>query len=121
MLDIIGAGATAQATQDWPTIWSQSVERERASREIEAFHSAGANRPVVEELLSSEFATSWVTQVKENTVRLSVQYWRDTPYVVAKLALSILGSLLVGFTFFQTGDSQQGTQNKVFVRGSHPH
>ncbi|KAH9006547.1 hypothetical protein EDB86DRAFT_2824755 [Lactarius hatsudake] len=33
---------------------------------------------------------------------------------LAKVALNLVGALLIGFTFFQAKDSIQGTQNKIF-------
>ncbi|KAL0957047.1 hypothetical protein HGRIS_003146 [Hohenbuehelia grisea] len=41
-------------------------------------------------------------------------YWRDPDYIVAKFMLNIVGGLLIGFSFFKTPSTQQGTQNKLF-------
>ena len=35
---------------------------------------------------------------------------------MAKVALNVVAGLLVGFTFFKSKDSLQGTQDKLFVR-----
>jgi len=40
--------------------------------------------------------------------------WRDPSYIVAKLALNITGGLFIGFTFWRSKDSIQGTQDKLF-------
>jgi ATP-binding cassette subfamily G (WHITE) protein 2 (SNQ2) len=47
--------------------------------------------------------------------RAFANYWRTPSYVLAKLALNIFGGLLIGFTFWMADNTQQGTQNKVFV------
>ncbi|KZV90437.1 pleiotropic drug resistance ABC transporter [Exidia glandulosa HHB12029] len=115
MLDVIGAGATAAATQDWHSVWHQSPERQAVQEEIEHVHSEGRSRGAVEATFRSEFATGWFYQVKELLNRLAVSYWRNPTYIMAKFVLSIFGGLFIGFTFFHSKDTQQGTQNKLFA------
>jgi ATP-binding cassette subfamily G (WHITE) protein 2 (SNQ2) len=63
-----------------------------------------------------EFATPWLYQMKELFIREASSYWRDPTYLIAaKIALNVLAGLFVGFTFYQSKDTQQGTQNKLFV------
>ena len=66
--------------------------------------------------IASEFATGWLYQLKQLFTRLAISYWRTPTYVMSKFMLSILGGLLIGFTFFHSKDTLQGTQNKLFVR-----
>ncbi|KAH7099818.1 pleiotropic drug resistance ABC transporter [Auriculariales sp. MPI-PUGE-AT-0066] len=115
MLEAIGAGATAQAKQDWHQSWLNSPERHTVQEEIDQFHREGEKKGAVQTALKREFATTWFYQVRENLARLAVAYWRDPSYVMAKFALSALGGLIIGFTFFTAPDSQQGTQNKLFA------
>jgi len=42
--------------------------------------------------------------------------WRDVDYLFGKLMLNIINGLFIGFTYFKTNDSIQGTQNAAFVR-----
>ena len=119
MLEVIGAGATAQSTQDWHQSWLDSQERRLVQDEISHFHNEGQKKGAVETTLKREFATNWFYQVQQNLVRLGRAYWRDVDYIMSKFALSALGGLIIGFTFFQSPDSQQGTQNKLFVRRAH--
>ncbi|KAH7106585.1 pleiotropic drug resistance ABC transporter [Auriculariales sp. MPI-PUGE-AT-0066] len=114
MLEVIGAGATAHATQDWHKIWLQSSERDEAGKELNEIH-AKSSKTAVNTKISGEYATTWFYQLGQNLARLATEYWRDTPYIMAKLALSAIGGLLVGVSFFQAGDSQQETQNKSFA------
>jgi ATP-binding cassette subfamily G (WHITE) protein 2 (SNQ2) len=116
MLDVIGAGATATSAQDWDAIWRGSSEAARTQDEIDAYYAEGRNRPAVTADLHSEFATPWLYQVKELFIREASSYWRDPTYLIAaKIALDVLAGLFVGFTFYQSKDTQQGTQNKLFV------
>ncbi|KAF6764440.1 ABC-2 type transporter-domain-containing protein [Ephemerocybe angulata] len=115
MLDVIGAGATATAKQDWKSIWQNSNECHETRERIDAIHAEGRARPPVETELHSEFATSWLFQVKELFAREAQAYWRDPTYLMAKLVLNGVSGLFVGFTFFKSKDTQQGTQNKLFA------
>ncbi|KAJ2929810.1 hypothetical protein H1R20_g7294, partial [Candolleomyces eurysporus] len=115
MLDVIGAGATATSAQDWDAIWRGSPEAARTQDEIEGFYAEGRNRPAVTADLHSEFATPWLYQVKELFIREAQSYWRDPTYLIAKIALNIVAGLFVGFTFYRSQDTQQGTQNKLFA------
>ncbi|KDR70391.1 hypothetical protein GALMADRAFT_254847 [Galerina marginata CBS 339.88] len=115
MLDVIGAGATATSQQDWYEIWKTSPEAKQVQEEIEAIHTEGRSRPAVQTELRSEFATSWSYQLWELLKRDAEAHWRDPTYLMAKLILNAVGGLFIGFTFFHSKDSQQGTQNKLFA------
>ncbi|KIJ16544.1 hypothetical protein PAXINDRAFT_113734 [Paxillus involutus ATCC 200175] len=115
MLDAIGAGATASSVQDWHHIWSTSPEHTRLHAEVDAILAKGRSTPPVSVSIGSGFATPWVYQVWTLLVRNLTDYWRDPTYLMAKLMLNITGGLFIGFTFFQRGDTLQGTQNKLFA------
>ena len=116
MLDVIGAGATATSEQDWHQIWLNSPECMNVQHAIDNIHSEGRGRPAVGLTFHTEFATSWMTQTKELLQRNAQAYWRNPTYIMAKLILNVVGGLFIGFTFFKSEDTQQGTQNKLFVR-----
>lgn len=118
MLDIIGAGATATSEQNWYTVWERSKEAAQLQEEIEGIISEGRRKPAVEATLTSEFATSWLYQTSELVKRGQIAYWRNPTYLLGKMALNVVGGLFIGFTFFQAHNSQQGTQNKLFVSRS---
>ncbi|KAG5650931.1 hypothetical protein H0H81_010506 [Sphagnurus paluster] len=115
MLDVIGAGATATSTQDWHAIWRSSEESKRLQKEVDEIHTTGRNHPPVEATLQSEFATSWLNQTGLLLKRNLQAYWRDPTYLMAKLVLNVVGGLFIGFTFFKSKNTQQGTQNKLFA------
>lgn len=119
MLDTIGAGATADTSVDWHDIWKRSPEAVDLQAQIERIHAEGRARPSVETERHSEFATSWMHQMVELTKRNFLAYWRNPTYLIAKIILNIAGGLLIGFTFFNSKDTLQGTQNKLFVRFFH--
>ncbi|OAX36457.1 pleiotropic drug resistance ABC transporter [Rhizopogon vinicolor AM-OR11-026] len=115
MLDVIGAGATATTSFDWHTIWKNSSEAAALQEEIEKIHDEGRARPVVQTQLPTEFAASWSHQLMFLTQRNFQAYWRNPTYLMAKFALCIACGLLIGLTFFNTNDSLQGTQTKLFA------
>lgn len=116
MLDVIGAGATASSELDWHDIWFKSEEFQRTQVKVDSIHTEGRSRPPVEATLQHEFATKWSDQVALLFKRNAQAYWRDPTYLMAKLVLNIVGGLFIGFTFWRAKNTQQGTQNKLFVR-----
>jgi ATP-binding cassette subfamily G (WHITE) protein 2 (SNQ2) len=118
MLDVIGAGATATSQQNWHEVWCDSKLAMEVQRELDIIHSNGRDRPPVAATFNSEFATSWLYQAAQLLKRDAEAHWRDPTYLLAKLILNAVAGLFIGFTFFQSKDSQQGTQNKLFVRCS---
>jgi ATP-binding cassette subfamily G (WHITE) protein 2 (SNQ2) len=114
MFDVIGVGATANAFIDWHNVWQ--ISPVAAILEVLGrIHAEGRSRPVVQTELCTQFATLWNHQTIALIQRNFQAYWRNPTYLMAKLVLNIAGSLLIGFTFFQTKYSLQGSQNKLFV------
>lgn len=116
MLDTIGAGATATTSVDWYDIWIKSPEAVALQERIARIHADGRAQPAVVTERHTKFATSWIHQAITLTKRNFQAYWRNTTYLVAKIILSVACGLLIGFTFFQTKDTLQGMQNRLFVR-----
>lgn len=118
ILDVIGAGATATSTQNWHEIWKTSKNALQLQQELDTINAEGRGRPPVEATLHSEFATPWLYQTTQLLKRDADAHWRNPTYLIAKLTLNAVAGLFIGFTFYKSKDSQQGTQNKLFVRPS---
>ncbi|EKM53332.1 uncharacterized protein PHACADRAFT_259626 [Phanerochaete carnosa HHB-10118-sp] len=115
ILTSIGAGATATSEFDWYEKWSNSKEADGLQQELEQIHAEGHSRGAVGATYKSEFATPWMYQVGQLLRRDCLAHWRDPTYLLAKLALNIIAGLFIGFTFFKSKDTLQGTQNKLFA------
>ncbi|GJE86387.1 pleiotropic drug resistance ABC transporter [Phanerochaete sordida] len=115
ILQVIGAGATATTDRDWNEVWKASPEAAQLERDIQSIHDEGRKRPAVETTLRSEFATSWPYQVATLVHRDWISHQRDPTFIMAKIMLNVLSGLFIGFTFFHSKDSMQGTQNKLFA------
>ena len=114
MLDVIGAGAASTTTVDWHHVWEKSPEATSIAREIQRVHQEGRNRPAVETSLHTEYSTSWIHQTLVVSQRSAAAIWRDPTYVTAKLMMNIAAGLFIGFTFWKSPSTMQGTQNKLF-------
>ena len=115
MLDVIGAGATATSATDWHSVWKKSPESVSLKEELTKIHAEGRQRPPVATTQKSEFSTSWGYQTFALTQRAFSTYWRNPTYLLAKMLLNIAGGLFIGFTFWKSKDTLQGTQNKLFA------
>ena len=116
MLDVIGAGATAVSDRDWRQVWVNSKDRQILESDIDQLHTEGRSHPPVAATVTTDFATPWSYQTRVLLERQNLAYWRDPTYLISKLSLNIIGGLFIGFTFFKSKDTIQGTQNKLFVR-----
>lgn len=115
ILEQIGAGATGQATLDWPSVWASSSERQAVTERIERLES---QRTSSSEKSSTapmrQYAMTWFQQYLAVQRRLFVQQWRSPGYIKSKLVINIFGGLFMSFTFYKESNSIQGLQNKVF-------
>lgn len=134
MLEVIGAGATAVSDRDWNKMWIKTEGAKRLEADLDKIHTDGRQHSPIDATLSSSHAASFTYQLKELTIRQYVSYWRNPAYLMSKLILNIIAGLFIGtytikwwgirsinvlstgFSFFQAGNSQQDTQNKLFVR-----
>ncbi|KAH8805199.1 putative ABC multidrug transporter [Xylogone sp. PMI_703] len=116
ILEMVNAQSTDEGREDWPQIWNSSEEFIHVKREQERIceelgtrsqgtPGAGDHR---------EFATPLSTQTLYTTIRMFQQYWRTPSYVLGKYLLGIVSALFIGFSFFQSNNSLQGTQNIIF-------
>ncbi|KAL4248575.1 ABC transporter superfamily protein [Abortiporus biennis] len=114
ILEVIGAGATARADQDWHEVWKNSNEAQQVQKEIEEIHAEGRSRPPPPAAQKTKYATTWFYQFYSLLKRDMEAHWREPTYILAKIGLNITAGLFIGFTFFKSKDTLQGTQNKLF-------
>ena len=118
ILDSIGAGATAQANQNWHELWVKSPEFSSITKEIKDLQHDLYADPNIESPVSgqtSTYAMPITTQILAVTRRTFTQYWRNPTYVMSKLLLNIISALFIGFTFFKPNLGVQAAQNKLFA------
>ena len=92
MLEIIGAGATGNASQDWHGVWKSSQEAEDVQSGLDRIHRERVDEPEAVsdgEEARKEFAMPFTTQLWYVTVRVFQQYWRTPSYIWGKLLLGV--------------------------------
>jgi ATP-binding cassette subfamily G (WHITE) protein 2 (SNQ2) len=109
MLEVIGAGATASSDIDWHVRWKASREAQTVQKELDRIHTEGRAKPAVNATLHSAYATSWLYQVRTLLRRNAQYFWRNPDYLFAKIALCTIGGLFIGFSFWHSKSTQQGT------------
>ncbi|KAJ7479046.1 ABC-2 type transporter-domain-containing protein [Mycena latifolia] len=116
MLEVIGAARGSKSIHDWPEVWKTSEEREQVRME---FDRMVAELSKIEDSRNSAagyelFAMPLSTQLWECFKRVWLQYWRTPTYIYSKLALVLLCSLFIGFTFYKAQNDLQGLQSQLF-------
>lgn len=119
MLEIIGAGPSGQAAQDWPMVWRASQEAKDVQKELQRVHeerraATAHNRTDNTDEGNRQFAMPIRNQVWCVTRRVFQQYWREPAYIGAKVMLGTVSALFIGFSFFKPSSSLQGTQDVLF-------
>ncbi len=116
MLEVIGAGATADSNTEWHRVWKMSAECAQLQTDLLAIESDGRQCPASQSILHSTYATSWSRQLYFLVKRGFVCYWRNPSYLIAKLVLNIVAGLFVGFTFLQSWKHPSGHAEQDFRR-----
>ncbi|GME45602.1 atp-binding cassette multidrug transporter [Neofusicoccum parvum] len=114
ILDLVGAGATAQTTKDWAEVWTNSPEYNRVSSKIRELKQRQGCSSATGTGSSRTFEMPWISQYLTVQKRLFNQHWRSPSYITGKLFINIVGGLFLGFTFYKEANSIQGLQNKMF-------
>ncbi|EXA30626.1 hypothetical protein FOVG_18001 [Fusarium oxysporum f. sp. pisi HDV247] len=118
LLDAIGNTNTAKL--DWPCLWDASAEAKAVSTELERMTKSfsawrqGNGSDVVQARQRGAYSMSLLSQIPSVCVRVFQQYWQSPTYIASKFTLGVAGSLLIGFSFFQPGQSILGVQNAIF-------
>ncbi|KAJ5949948.1 hypothetical protein N7454_001532 [Penicillium verhagenii] len=114
MLEVVNKG-TNDKGEAWFDVWKAGPECAEVQAELQRIHEQTKGRIMEGESdRTGEFAASLSTQLRIVTYRVFQQYWRMPSYIIAKMMLGIASGLFIGFSFWKTGHSLQGTQNVMF-------
>ncbi|EPS96974.1 hypothetical protein FOMPIDRAFT_1025183 [Fomitopsis schrenkii] len=114
ILDVVGAGATAMSKADWHLIWKQSPESHDLQEDLDLFRMSNVDRATGSDYEPPKYATPWTYQLRTLLQRDSRTLWRDPTYLIAKMAVNVFCALVIGFTYWKSHSTIQGTQNKLF-------
>jgi ABC-type multidrug transport system ATPase subunit len=111
-------GNTDNQDVDWPSLWNKSTEAEAVSTELEHVSQSSSKTSPENESgqlrMSGTYPLPLRSQLPIVCQRVFQQYWRSTTYIASKFMLGISGTLFIGFSFFQPGQSILGVQNAIF-------
>ncbi|EGU88707.1 hypothetical protein FOXB_00778 [Fusarium oxysporum f. sp. conglutinans Fo5176] len=117
LLDMIGN--TSGHGFDWPCLWDKSTEANQVSTELERIVQSSSPKTshgidVVQVRQRGAYQVPLASQLPIVFMRILQQYGRSTTYITSKFRLAIAGTLFIGFSFFQPGQSILGIQNAIF-------
>lgn len=116
-------GSTGPEMHDWPQLWNESAEAKEVSIKLARMRTLGQHEPRQTERIrgfiqqrptGGQYPVPRLLQIPTVCLRVTQFYWRSPTYIMGKYLLSILASLLIGFSFFQAGPSILGVQNAIF-------
>lgn len=125
MLEVIGAAPGSHTDIDWYQTWRDSPEyravkqhladlKEERSQQVNLQRTVSAQKRE-DKASYREFAAPFAEQLRVVTIRVFQQYWRSPTYIYSKLTLCILSALFIGFSLYNTPNTQQGLQNQMFA------
>ncbi|CAR28267.1 ZYRO0D17710p [Zygosaccharomyces rouxii] len=115
MLEVVGAAPGSHANQDYHEVWKNSTEYIAVQEELDRMEKElpGVSDGESDDEHQKAFATSLSYQCFLVSQRLFQQYWRTPEYLWAKMFLTVVNQLFIGFTFFKADRSMQGLQNQM--------
>ena len=96
MIDIVSGDLSKG--KDWAKIWRDSEECRARLQEVEELKK-GDGKTTMRPDDEHEFASTTGAQLRLVTKRASIQLWRNTEYVMNKVALHIGAALFNGFSY----------------------
>lgn len=119
MLSVTGSNPKVKSAIDWYKTWLDSPENEAVKAELARMKRDLPNKvstmaTTQDKVSHREFAAPFSVQLREVIHRVSQQWWRTPSYIWSKVALCVLTSLFIGFSFFDAGTSIQALQNQLF-------
>jgi hypothetical protein len=116
MLEVVNRGQNDKG-EDWHSVWDRSNERQAVLDELDRIHNEKRSEPTAgddDPNAHDEFAMPFGAQLMAVTARVFQQYWRMPSYIASKWGLAVAAGLFIGFTFYQSNDTQAGMQNVIF-------
>ncbi|KAH9218163.1 AtrD, ABC-transporter [Leptodontidium sp. 2 PMI_412] len=114
MIEIITAKPEEGAI-DWPQAWRDSPEKQAVKATLAEMRRTLSSKPADTDPTSLlQYAAPFKTQIQLVLIRVFQQYWRTPVYLFSKIALCMLSVLFIGFSFYNSATSLQGTQNQLF-------
>lgn len=113
MIDVVSG--IHSRDKDWNQIWLQSPQCKSSMEELDNLIATAANKPPGFVDDGRQFATSIWTQTIVITNRFNKALFRNTDYVMNKLALHIGSALFNGFSFWMIGDTVNDNQLRLFT------
>ena len=99
---------------DWNEEWRQSEQAQFINEEIQQIKAGRSREQTAGFDTGYEFAAPVPAQIRELTIRLFKQYWRDPSYWYGKLFTAVIVGIFNGFTYWQLGHSIQDMENRMF-------
>ncbi|KAL5532389.1 SNQ2_2 [Sanghuangporus sanghuang] len=115
MMNLISSDDHAYIPIDWPGKWLRSPEIGMLRRDIDEFQRKSQRRIAKSTPYSTPSGMNWFLQACMLSKRAFVAYWRSPEYLLAKLMISLLIGIFIGFAFYQSDNSLHGLQRKVFA------
>ena len=116
MLEVIGAAPGSHTEVDWPATWRASPEHNAVRAELTRLREHTNRQASLQNTDEGHqsFAAPFITQLELVTLRCAQQYWRTPSYIWSKMVLTVGCSFIIGFSFFNAENTQQGLQNQMF-------
>ncbi|KAL2824234.1 ABC-2 type transporter-domain-containing protein [Aspergillus cavernicola] len=125
MLDVIGAAPGSHTEIDWHATWRNSPEYAQVQQHLALLKAERSQQVELSRTVSGqqrddkasyrEFAAPFWAQLWEVQLRVFQQIWRSPIYIYNKLALCSSSALFVGFSLYNTPNTERGLQNQMFA------
>ncbi|KAJ8611336.1 hypothetical protein MRB53_038006 [Persea americana] len=99
---------------DWNAEWRNSSNAKNLLDDIHQLKSERSKVPPSSTKSNHEFAAPVWTQTTELTTRVFRQHWRDPSYYYGKIFVAVIFGIFNGFTFWQSANTVQDMQNRMF-------
>ncbi|KAF2137150.1 uncharacterized protein K452DRAFT_236344 [Aplosporella prunicola CBS 121167] len=120
-----GAGGAPDAAGFWPQAWKDSGEARVLREELRRLGELPLRRCVLdvdaagqgvgERTRRSAFAAPFLLQLREATKRALLLRWREGPYLLSRMLLSVVVAVLIGLAFSPAATHQNHSTSAVFA------